>query len=202
MYSTVLVTNKNSARRLAEWPLGPGYDVTSAKASPRPKLNRRRDTTRHDATRHDTTFPVTPLPLHLATMSHPHPYYPPTLVLPSYAAPVYALPTLLGIFAGIGGLVLLLAWQLMSYLNPTLTPRSKLTASWFLFCGLLHIHFEGYFVKYRRTLAGRSDLVAELWKEYAQSDSRYLTQDSFVVGIEALTVVRVSATRYWWGGGC
>jgi hypothetical protein len=55
--------------------------------------------------------------------------------------------------------------------------------------GLLHLHFEGYYIKYRHDLASRTDIVAEVWKEYALSDSRYLSKDPFVVSIEALTVV-------------
>jgi len=74
-------------------------------------------------------------------------------------------------------------------MNASLTARAKATATWFLLCGLLHVHFEGYFVKHRRALAGRTDVVAELWKEYTLSDSRYLVQDDFVVAIEALTVL-------------
>ncbi|KAF8541264.1 Emopamil-binding protein [Trichophaea hybrida] len=81
----------------------------------------------------------------------------------------------------------------MPLVNPTLTTRAKATASWFLYCGLLHIHFEGYFVKHRRTLSSRTDFVGELWKEYSLSDSRYLLngkgEGEFVLGIEALTVI-------------
>jgi cholestenol delta-isomerase len=120
-----------------------------------------------------------------------HPYYPRSLALPLYTAPVYSQSALILGMGGISIAVLALAWQIMTKLNPTLSRRAKATASWFLYCGLLHIHFEGYFIKYRRTLAGRNDFVANLWKEYALSDSRYLAQDTFVVGIEALTVVSV-----------
>lgn len=40
-------------------------------------------------------------------------------------------------------------------------------------------------------LAGSQDLLAQLWKEYALSDSRYLTSDPFMLCVEAITVVRV-----------
>jgi cholestenol Delta-isomerase len=33
------------------------------------------------------------------------------------------------------------------------------------------------------------DLFAQLWKEYALSDSRYLTSDTFVLSAEAMSVV-------------
>jgi len=124
------------------------------------------------------------------TPPHPHPYHPPTLELPQYAPPTRSRATLLIMFCGTSGALLAAAWQSMSRMNASLTARAKAAAAWFLFCGLLHVHFEGYFVKHRRALAGRTDVVAELWKEYALSDSRYLAQDDFVVAIEALTVVR------------
>lgn len=38
-------------------------------------------------------------------------------------------------------------------------------------------------------MAGSQDLFAQLWKEYALSDSRYLTSDPFVLSVEAITVV-------------
>lgn len=48
----------------------------------------------------------------------------------------------------------------------------------------------GYFVYNHAGLAGSQDLFAQLWKEYALSDSRYLTSDPFMLCVEAITVVR------------
>jgi len=36
------------------------------------------------------------------------------------------------------------------------------------------------------------DLFGQLWKEYSLSDSRYLTQDAFVLCMETITAVRTS----------
>jgi cholestenol delta-isomerase len=36
------------------------------------------------------------------------------------------------------------------------------------------------------------DILGQLWKEYALSDSRYLISDPFVVSIETITVVRLN----------
>jgi cholestenol Delta-isomerase len=36
------------------------------------------------------------------------------------------------------------------------------------------------------------DVIGQLWKEYAKSDSRYLVSDSFVVSIETITVVSLA----------
>ena len=38
-------------------------------------------------------------------------------------------------------------------------------------------------------MGGGLDLFGQLWKEYSLSDSRYLTQDSFVVCMEAITAI-------------
>lgn len=48
---------------------------------------------------------------------------------------------------------------------------------------------QGYFLYNHATLAGSQDLLAQLWKEYALSDSRYLTSDPFMLCVEAITVV-------------
>lgn len=55
--------------------------------------------------------------------------------------------------------------------------------------GTLHVCFEGYFVFNHAVLTGKQDLFAQLWKEYARSDSRYLVGDPFVLCAEAITVV-------------
>lgn len=38
-------------------------------------------------------------------------------------------------------------------------------------------------------MASKRDLFGQLWKEYSLSDSRYLTQDPFVVSMEAFTAI-------------
>ena len=47
----------------------------------------------------------------------------------------------------------------------------------------------GYFAFNFKRMGGGADLFGQLWKEYSLSDSRYLTQDSFVVCMEAITAV-------------
>lgn len=48
---------------------------------------------------------------------------------------------------------------------------------------------QGYFAINHLTLASHSTLLGEMWKEYALSDSRYLTSDSFVVCMESVTAL-------------
>jgi len=45
-------------------------------------------------------------------------------------------------------------------------------------------------------IAGQQNIMAELWKEYALSDSRYLTGDTGVFSLEAISVVsHISAIK-------
>ncbi|KAK1144138.1 hypothetical protein N8T08_005800 [Aspergillus melleus] len=53
--------------------------------------------------------------------------------------------------------------------------------------GCIHFFFEAYFVIKNPSLAGSDTLFGQLWKEYSLSDSRYLTSDTFLVCMEAVT---------------
>jgi len=55
---------------------------------------------------------------------------------------------------------------------------------------------EGYFAINHKTMGGLQDIFAQLWKEYALSDSRYLTQDPFVLCMETITAVCASPPTY------
>ncbi|KAG6294614.1 hypothetical protein E4U46_006008 [Claviceps purpurea] len=55
----------------------------------------------------------------------------------------------------------------------------KWAAMWFALC---------YFLLHRAAIPQQQTLFAQLWKEYALSDSRYLTLDVFTVCIEFITV--------------
>ncbi|TID17890.1 putative ebp domain-containing protein [Venturia nashicola] len=46
-----------------------------------------------------------------------------------------------------------------------------------------------YYVYNFKTLASRQTLFGQLWKEYSHSDSRYLTQDPFVLCMETITAL-------------
>ncbi|KAI9650940.1 hypothetical protein NHQ30_000975 [Ciborinia camelliae] len=55
--------------------------------------------------------------------------------------------------------------------------------------GSIHIFFEGYFVYNHARMASMTDFFGQLWKEYALSDSRYMSSNSFLLTIETWTVV-------------
>lgn len=68
-----------------------------------------------------------------------------------------------------------------------MTRTDRLATNWFLLCGAIHTLLEGYFVTFARNIAADPHPLAQVWKEYAHSDSRYLTGDPTVWSVEALT---------------
>jgi cholestenol delta-isomerase len=57
--------------------------------------------------------------------------------------------------------------------------------------GSIHLFFEGYFSLNHTRMGPAQDLFGQLWKEYALSDSRYLTSDAFVLCMETVTAVGI-----------
>ena len=49
---------------------------------------------------------------------------------------------------------------------------------------------SGYFAFHHADMPGKQTFFGQLWKEYAFSDSRYLTSDPFVLCMETVTAVR------------
>ncbi|KAG0318588.1 hypothetical protein BGZ97_003525 [Linnemannia gamsii] len=121
----------------------------------------------------------------------PHPYYPQDLILDHYVANTNTVFHTL-VYVSIGFFAVLALACLLGYprRHSTLGPLGeKVTFFWFILCASLHLGFEGYYDIYHVTLAGDNSPVAQVWKEYALSDSRYLTSDSFVRVVEAITTL-------------
>ncbi|KAF9547647.1 hypothetical protein EC957_008004 [Mortierella hygrophila] len=119
----------------------------------------------------------------------PHPYYPLDLILDHYVPNTYTMTdTLTLLFSTFGAITV--GSIALSYQKRTTTIRglgNQLTFLWFVMCGFIHFFLEGYFGVYHRTLAGDQFPLAQVWKEYALSDSRYLSSDSFVLIMERIT---------------
>jgi hypothetical protein len=65
-----------------------------------------------------------------------------------------------------------------------------------ILAGSIHVFFEGYFVYNHSRMSSMQDFFGQLWKEYALSDSRYMSSDSLVLCTEGLTVVRTLISPY------
>ena len=51
----------------------------------------------------------------------------------------------------------------------------------------------GYFSLNHTAMGAPQDLFGQWWKEYAHSDSRYLTSDAFVLCMETVTAVSAAS---------
>ncbi|TWU73546.1 hypothetical protein ED733_003850 [Metarhizium rileyi] len=116
-----------------------------------------------------------------------HPYYPPTASIANYVANDSSVTRLIMTFALMVGVVTGLAyWQTIQ--SPLrLRPIDRFAVMWFALCGFLHVGFEGYYLYHRTGIPQLQTVFGQLWKEYALSDSRYLTSDVFTVCIEVIT---------------
>ncbi|MCJ1387380.1 hypothetical protein MMC18_000223 [Xylographa bjoerkii] len=117
----------------------------------------------------------------------PHPFYPLEAEIVGYLANEQSVPVLLGLFAlgcvGIYGIT----QGLVRRYNPGLSGWERAAICWFIISGSIHLFFEGYFSLNHTRMAGMTDFFGQLWKEYAFSDSRYLTSDPFVLCMETVT---------------
>ncbi|XXH04796.1 complexed with cef1p [Hypoxylon texense] len=124
-----------------------------------------------------------------------HPYYPVGVSIPGYEPNEAPLPVLLASLGGMLGFALLGASAIALRANPNLSKSKLALLCWFVMNGCLHCFFEGYFVLNHATIASSQNVLAQLWKEYALSDSRYLTSNFFMLSIETITA-------FIWGPLC
>ncbi|KAK4631293.1 3-beta-hydroxysteroid-Delta(8),Delta(7)-isomerase [Fulvia fulva] len=123
-----------------------------------------------------------------------NPYYPVGSIIEGYAANEWTVLELLGVFFGACTLLFSTTYVLAKRIQPTLSKGELLTIMWFVLSGAIHIFFEGYYAANYATLGSKQTLLGQMWKEYAFSDSRYLTKNSFVLCVESITAL-------FWGPG-
>ncbi|KAJ5081480.1 hypothetical protein NUU61_009744 [Penicillium alfredii] len=118
-----------------------------------------------------------------------HPYYPLNLEIGGYLANEWKSWDLVSIFVTGCTIIFLASYLLVMRVQPKISTNDLLTLKWFALCGCIHLFFEGYYVYNFRHMPGMQDLFGQLWKEYSLSDSRYLSQDAFVLCMEVVTAV-------------
>jgi len=141
------------------------------------------------------------------TISTPHSYYPVGVKIPNYVPNEGSTLALVSTFAVTCVVVLTVAKTLATYVNPRITISELSKVLWFTLCtsypfpppifarscinkrpgGSIHLFLEGYYALNFATLPGSQHILAQLWKEYSMSDSRYLTSDAFVMSMESIT---------------
>ncbi|CZR52284.1 related to emopamil-binding protein [Phialocephala subalpina] len=118
-----------------------------------------------------------------------HPYYPLNVSIPGYIANTTEPLALVSVFASSCALVFATTWLIVKNTRPSLSTSDFLTIIWFVMCGFIHLVIEGYYSYNFLTIASNTDLLAQMWKVYSLSDSRYLTQNAFVLSMESVTAL-------------
>ncbi|XP_032533511.1 3-beta-hydroxysteroid-Delta(8),Delta(7)-isomerase-like [Chiroxiphia lanceolata] len=119
-----------------------------------------------------------------------HPYWPRSLALPGYVAGARPGWQCAGAVAVAAAALLWAGWALGgggAKGGASRSPARRLVLGWFLVCSGIHGILEGYFSLRHRELPADTGLLADVWKEYAKADSRYMTSDDFTVAMETVT---------------
>jgi cholestenol delta-isomerase len=129
-------------------------------------------------------------------LSHPpNDYYPLGTAIPGYVANEASMAAILTVFFGTCAVLFGSTHFVSKRLQPDLTKTELFTLLWFILSGAIHIFFEGYYVMNVLDIGTHQTWIGQMWKEYAFSDSRYLTQNAFVLCMESITAIA-------WGPGC
>ncbi|KAJ3096070.1 hypothetical protein HDU97_006241 [Phlyctochytrium planicorne] len=112
-----------------------------------------------------------------------HPFYPLDATLPNFSPQAIPMSTILTIFFSAVFLILGTCWFISSHLPI----GTRFVFMWFVACGFIHGVVEGYFGYNHLSISTQEGFFADLWKEYAKSDSRYMTKDPFVCIMESMT---------------
>ncbi|KAL5612041.1 hypothetical protein BROUX41_000397 [Berkeleyomyces rouxiae] len=121
------------------------------------------------------------------------PYYPLGVDIIGYVPNTLSTPQILLSF--IGSISLVLAPTFLAARRLKLSRYETTAVMWFMLNGLIHFVLEGFYSRNFPTLAGSDSILAQAWKEYSLSDSRYLTNDPFMIVMESITA-------YLWGPIC
>ncbi|OAA62184.1 3-beta-hydroxysteroid-Delta(8),Delta(7)-isomerase [Cordyceps fumosorosea ARSEF 2679] len=121
------------------------------------------------------------------TASANHSYYPPNVVIDGYVANTLSTAQILAIFTTTLTAILGSCFVLIRRARPSMPATEVATALWFVLCGVIHLGLEGHYARHEHHIGASSHVLSQLWKEYSLSDSRYLTRDSFLACMEAVT---------------
>ncbi|KIX07311.1 uncharacterized protein Z518_01964 [Rhinocladiella mackenziei CBS 650.93] len=133
--------------------------------------------------------PPPPPPVPAPELKPLHPFYPSEIEIVNFIANDMTVLQLLAAFGSGCAVILSATWFLVSTVAPGLKAKDRIMVLWFCLTGSIHLFFEGYFAYNHTRMGGALDLFGQLWKEYALSDSRYLTSDPFVSCMEFITAV-------------
>ncbi|PVU98659.1 hypothetical protein BB559_001366 [Furculomyces boomerangus] len=118
----------------------------------------------------------------------PHPYFPKHIKL-DLRESFHSTITVLAVLGSTVSLLVFVVLLLAKRSRTKIRGLDKFALCWFTVCSVIHIVLEGYFAYNHKTLASKHGILADLWREYSHSDSRYLTSDPFTVIMESITAI-------------
>ncbi|KAL1970369.1 hypothetical protein VTN77DRAFT_5529 [Rasamsonia byssochlamydoides] len=124
-----------------------------------------------------------------ATKLPAHPYYPIDVEIVGYLANEWDTLTLVSMFAAGCAAIFSVTYLVVMKVRPQVSTSDLWTIMWFVLCGCIHLFLEGYYAYNFRRMGSMQDLFGQLWKEYSLSDSRYQTQNAFVLCMETITAI-------------
>ncbi|KAF7859701.1 hypothetical protein EAF04_008780 [Stromatinia cepivora] len=127
---------------------------------------------------------------YFSRMTSYHPYHPVDINLSGkYVENSFSPSTLIITFGTTWALLLGATLFAVRRFYPRLSIKDQGLVLWFILTGSIHMFFEGYFVYNHARMASMTDFFGQLWKEYALSDSRYMSSNPFLLTIETWTVI-------------
>ncbi|KAI9480082.1 hypothetical protein LPJ78_002393 [Coemansia sp. RSA 989] len=118
-----------------------------------------------------------------------HPYFPRDAPLDHYVPSQFNVGEAFMTLGSAIAVLMVTSAVLIKRSSKQLTCKDKSIVVWMMVCAGIHIVLEGYFSFNHKNLAGMQTVMADLWREYAHSDSRYLTSDPFTVIMEGITAI-------------
>ncbi|XP_033624091.1 3-beta-hydroxysteroid-Delta(8),Delta(7)-isomerase-like [Asterias rubens] len=118
-----------------------------------------------------------------------HPYYPLDLHLPHYVDNSRSVEVILSVVVAFFVVFYLITWMVVGKdrFGRRLRLDERAVLCWFGMSGSIHLILEGYLTLNSGTVAGHNDILAQIWKEYAKGDSRYVSNDTCTIVLENIT---------------
>ncbi|XP_022081183.1 3-beta-hydroxysteroid-Delta(8),Delta(7)-isomerase-like isoform X1 [Acanthaster planci] len=118
-----------------------------------------------------------------------HPYYPLDLSLPHYKENALPFHVVVAVVVVVFAAVYLAGWIVVKRdrFGRLIRIEEKVKLSWFWLSGCIHLILEGYLTLTSGTIAGSNNILAQIWKEYAKGDSRYVSNDTCTIVMETIT---------------
>lgn len=120
---------------------------------------------------------------------YPHPFTPSTADVPGYRPnelPLTVIFTCYLVPLTILCLLVLIFFTHDQY-GKKFNAGERMFLVWFTVCGFTHITVEIPFTLGQSSMAWRTDIWSEIWKEYSKADSRYILAHPAVVAVEIIT---------------